>query len=50
MLVPNLEAVDKQQVQLGFIFTAQEVFHQILQVSLNVNLHLVKTVNTPFSP
>lgn len=44
-----LEAVDKQQVQLGFIFLAQEVFLQILQVSVNVTLHLVKTVKTPFS-
>lgn len=43
----HLEAVDKQQVELGFIFRAQEVFLQILQVSLNVTLHLVKTVNTP---
>lgn len=38
-----LEAVDKQQVEFSTIFLAQEILLQILQVGLNVSLHLVKT-------
>lgn len=38
-----LEAVDKQQVEFSAIFTEQKILLQVLQVVLNVSLHLVKT-------
>lgn len=41
-----LEAVDKEQVQLGAVFLTQEVVLQVPQVRLDVNFHLLKTVKT----
>lgn len=39
----HLEAVDKQQVELRAVISGQKILLQVLQVRLNVSLHLLKT-------
>lgn len=44
----NLEAVDKQQVELCAVLFVQKVILQILQVVLDVSLYLLKTNRCTF--
>lgn len=42
-VVKYLEAVDKQQGEFSMVVWTQKILLQVLQVVLNVSLHLVKT-------
>lgn len=42
-VVEYLEAVDKQQGEFSMVVWTQKILLQVLQVVLNVSLHLVKT-------